>query len=422
MKKLLTSLVSVMLAIAVCFTLTACKNDTKVKKVNVDIGAITYGIAVSEEYKTQVNDYINGIPASEGVEAVPGVRGEIEKALAGTTAALDTEGVVAVSVYTLDASDYASYLIVALCVDADNPYAYIDISTGKYAGAEVTVAKAIAKKLGKSGIAVYDVGSVNDDEAVLTAVKSIADLGLNFIEISNYSNQFGVDMIEYYSKANHVLIVNAENSNYDNKSGVEIERALSTAETKPVVGVKASSVGANYIKSLGYGTDNVKQYLSDAEAVNAIVSGEVSVAIVEKATADALVESANASDTNWSTWIMFGILALLLVAFFVMSRRSNKKKKKETEDMMSKFGKGSYVKTIGGVMGKVVSINDNEGTFVIQTGNGKSASYMKFDKQAIYQVTESKKKDTHETEEVFEEIANDEPSAPETETAEKTEE
>ena len=93
----------------------------------------------------------------------------------------------------------------------------------------------------------------------------------------------------------------------------------------------------------------------------------------------------------WSSYIMIFILVGLLVLFFVMSSRSNKKKKAEAELMMSKFKKGCHVKTIGGIMGKVVAINDTDGTFILETGSNKQKCLIKFDKQAIYQVSEGKK-------------------------------
>ena len=47
---------------------------------------------------------------------------------------------------------------------------------------------------------------------------------------------------------------------------------------------------------------------------------------------------------------------------------------------------GSKVKTIGGIVGEVVEVNDEEGTFVLRTGDSAgNVSFMKFDKQAIYQ-------------------------------------
>ena len=46
---------------------------------------------------------------------------------------------------------------------------------------------------------------------------------------------------------------------------------------------------------------------------------------------------------------------------------------------------GNKVKTIGGICGVVVEVCDDN-TFVLETGTEKSGkSYMKFDKQAVYQ-------------------------------------
>ena len=101
-----------------------------------------------------------------------------------------------------------------------------------------------------------------------------------------------------------------------------------------------------------------------------------------------------------SSYIMMGILVLVLILFFVMSSRSNKKKKAEAEAMMAKFRKGCIVKTIGGIIGKVVAINDNDGTFILETGSNKQKSVIKFDKQAIYQITEGKKQPKEKVEKV----------------------
>ena len=81
------------------------------------------------------------------------------------------------------------------------------------------------------------------------------------------------------------------------------------------------------------------------------------------------------------------IIAALLVAFFVWSFISNKKKQKNLNDTINAVKPGSKVKTIGGVCGEVVEIDDEENTFVLKTGtsDGSGVSYLKFDKQAIYQ-------------------------------------
>lgn len=87
-----------------------------------------------------------------------------------------------------------------------------------------------------------------------------------------------------------------------------------------------------------------------------------------------------------STIIPIVIIVVLLVAFFVWSFLSQRKKQKNFNDTIAAVRPGSKVKTIGGIVGEVVEVDDEEGTFVLRTGDtAGNYSYMKFDKQAIYQ-------------------------------------
>ena len=91
--------------------------------------------------------------------------------------------------------------------------------------------------------------------------------------------------------------------------------------------------------------------------------------------------------TNAANIVFICVIVALLVAFFVWSFISNKKKQKNFNDTINAVKPGSKVKTIGGVCGEVVEIDDEENTFVLKTGtsDGSGVSYLKFDKQAIYQ-------------------------------------
>lgn len=95
--------------------------------------------------------------------------------------------------------------------------------------------------------------------------------------------------------------------------------------------------------------------------------------------------SMNLLASNVTSYIFIGVIAALLIAFFVWSYISNKKKQKNFNDTINAIKPGSKVKTIGGVCGEVVEIDDEENTFVLKTGTGDCVSYLKFDKQAIYQ-------------------------------------
>ncbi len=87
----------------------------------------------------------------------------------------------------------------------------------------------------------------------------------------------------------------------------------------------------------------------------------------------------------WTTYIIFGVLLIAIVGMFIWQSISSKKKQKEAASMLDNLKKGDRVKTIGGVCGFVYEINNEENTFVLETGSEDKKSYVKFDKGAIYQ-------------------------------------
>ena len=95
-------------------------------------------------------------------------------------------------------------------------------------------------------------------------------------------------------------------------------------------------------------------------------------------------------------------------------------------DMLNAIQPGNKVKTIGGICGVVVEVCPEDNTFIMETGSEASGkSYIKFDKQAVYQTDAAKKEEAPAeapvevpAEEVFEEVAAEPVEA----TEEKTEE
>ena len=87
----------------------------------------------------------------------------------------------------------------------------------------------------------------------------------------------------------------------------------------------------------------------------------------------------------WGSYILMGILLVVIVVFMVMNRRTQAKRQEETMNMLNAIKPGNKVKTIGGICGVVVEVCDDN-TFVLETGTEASGkSYIKFDKQAVYQ-------------------------------------
>ena len=118
-------------------------------------------------------------------------------------------------------------------------------------------------------------------------------------------------------------------------------------------------------------------------------------------------------------WIFMAVLLVGMGGFYFYSSKKNKQKQAEALEMAAKLAPGDKVKTIGGIVGEIVSINSEEGTITIKTGT----STMVFDKQAVYSIgyfeameNRGKKEQTagevpHEAE-IYKDVAKDsEPTA-----------
>ena len=70
---------------------------------------------------------------------------------------------------------------------------------------------------------------------------------------------------------------------------------------------------------------------------------------------------------SWSTIIM---LVVLLVVFYFLIIRPQKKQEKETNAMRNNLKVGDEVTTIGGIIGKIVSIKEE--TVTIETGHDRN--------------------------------------------------
>lgn len=95
--------------------------------------------------------------------------------------------------------------------------------------------------------------------------------------------------------------------------------------------------------------------------------------------------------SDFGTWLMLGGAIILIVVMMVFNGRSQRKRQQEMQETLNALKPGCKVKTIGGVCGVVVEVCNEDNTFVMETGSEEfGKSYIKFDKQAIYQ-TDAKK-------------------------------
>lgn len=108
--------------------------------------------------------------------------------------------------------------------------------------------------------------------------------------------------------------------------------------------------------------------------------------------------------------MLIGIM-VLFVGVMIWNSISSKKKNKEYQEKLNNIKIGYRVKTIGGVCGFIVQINDDENTFVLETGLEENKSYVKFDRQAIYDVAPPKGSEALTPEQKKEEVAEKEKPA-----------
>ena len=75
--------------------------------------------------------------------------------------------------------------------------------------------------------------------------------------------------------------------------------------------------------------------------------------------------AAETVSTGAGSWLSIGMLLVLLVVFYFFMVRPQKKQEKETNAMRNGLQVGDEITTIGGIIGKIVSIKDE--TLLIET-------------------------------------------------------
>lgn len=74
----------------------------------------------------------------------------------------------------------------------------------------------------------------------------------------------------------------------------------------------------------------------------------------------------NSANSNTMVWVVY--MVVIFAAMYFMLIRPNKKKKQEEEKLRNSLAIGDEITTIGGIVGKIVSIKEESDTIVIETG------------------------------------------------------
>lgn len=98
------------------------------------------------------------------------------------------------------------------------------------------------------------------------------------------------------------------------------------------------------------------------------------------------------------------MLALMVVVFYFLLIRPQKKKEKQTKEMIAALGVGDTITTIGGIIGKITKLRDEELYIVTgMVGNPNERSTMRITKWAVRDVNKKA-----ENSKVLDEPAEDE--------------
>lgn len=95
-------------------------------------------------------------------------------------------------------------------------------------------------------------------------------------------------------------------------------------------------------------------------------------------------------------WVMILIYGAIIAALYFFLIRPNSKKKKEEAQMRNSIEIGDEITTIGGIVGRIVAIKEDEDAFIIETGSDRVK--MKFKRWAISTVDTAKEKPAEQTE------------------------
>jgi len=86
--------------------------------------------------------------------------------------------------------------------------------------------------------------------------------------------------------------------------------------------------------------------------------------------------------------LMIGFLLMIVVFYFVLFR-GNKKQKQQREQLMNSLSKNTRVMTIGGVLGTVVSVRDNEVVLKVDESTNTKMTFLKSAIQKVISEGES---------------------------------
>ena len=287
MKKFLTLILAMLLCVSCCVGLTACScaGDDEVKIVAVDLSNEQYAYAVKKG-DTQLLNSVNTFLVEK--------KSEIDAIFAKYTAeGVDLNQFGSSEIQTTP-TDSPDELVVATNLDFP-PFEY---SNGnKIAGIDMEIAQLLADYLNKTLVIVH-----MDFLAVVTSVQELDtyDIGMAGLTITDERKE-QVAFSDPYFGTTQVLITKANDNTFDDcKTASAVEAKLkSLKDDAAKCGGQKATTSQFYVQGsadLGFnGFSNLKfsGYTSPALAVQDMLNGKIAFVVVDKTTAQSLVNSFN---------------------------------------------------------------------------------------------------------------------------------
>ena len=101
---------------------------------------------------------------------------------------------------------------------------------------------------------------------------------------------------------------------------------------------------------------------------------------------ESVVDSTNKNNVggDWWVWLIILVPFVILLVFNYFSSKKRTEQAEAEKQRRNAIQPGYILVTIGGIVGTVVSVNEEEGSFILQTGDEEHPTYLKLDKVAIY--------------------------------------
>lgn len=94
------------------------------------------------------------------------------------------------------------------------------------------------------------------------------------------------------------------------------------------------------------------------------------------ALADTAAATGNNGGTNWSIFVIYGVLFVGIIVFFIFMNRKSKNQEKEVNEMRNSLCIGDEVTTTGGIVGRIVRVKEE--TVVVETSrDGTKITFLK---------------------------------------------